>query len=337
MRNEFYIDLGTANTLIYGKGRGFILNEPSVLAFTETFSRGRRVFALGRFAKKMIGKTPPNISVVCPMKEGVIADFESTSAMLALFIQRVREQFFWLRPRLIISLPCRVTKFEKCAVEETGYNLGARHVHLIDEPVAAAIGTGLQVLGNRAQMIVDIGGGTTEVAVISMGGIVTSNAIRIGGYNLDTAIVDHLRNQYHFLVGEQTSEFIKLEIANSSLAQGKTYSCEVGGIDLQTALPRKISLTSHMIQAPVDSYVKQIVAALRSTLSECPPEVSGDIATSGIVLAGGGALLRGLDSRLTEILGIPMRIANDPLLSVAFGGAKVLEDPKLFDFVERPK
>lgn len=335
MRNEFYIDLGTANTLIYGKGRGFVLNEPSVLAFTESFSRRRSVFALGRSAKKMIGKTPPSISIVRPLKEGAISDFESTGEMLTLYIKRIRDQLFWFKPRLIISLPCRVTKFEKQAVEETGYSLGARKVHLIDEPVAAAIGAGLQVLDKRAQMIVDIGGGTTEIAVIAMGGMVVSNAIRIGADKLDSEIIDHLRTRYHFSVGEQTAEFIKLEIANADLAQGENYSCEVGGIDLQSGLPRRISLTSKMIQDPVDRYVKQIIVALRFTLSVCPPEVSGDIATSGIVLAGGGALLSGLNSKLTAALGIAVRTANDPLLSVAFGGAKALEDSKLFDIVER--
>lgn len=331
---DFYIDLGTANTLIYARKRGFLLNEPSILAVKEHASRKGQLFALGRPAKLMLGKNPSNLAVVRPLREGVIADFDSTAKMLHAFIRRIRENTFWFRPRMIISLPCQVSEFEKRAVEQVGYELGASKVHLLDEPVAAAIGANLPVLTNRGHMVVDIGGGTTEIAIISLGGIVASRAVRIGGNHIDEAIIDHVRSKFNFVIGEQTAERIKIQIG-SPLASF-TNALEIGGINLLTGLPGRLKLSSNAITPAVEPVCREILQAIRQTLEQAPPEISADISEDGIVLAGGGALLRGISSYIQSEIGIKVRITQDPLLSVALGGAKALEDSKLFDVLERP-
>lgn len=334
--NDFYIDLGTANTLVYARKRGFILNEPTVLAVRHRSENHSELFALGREAKLMLGKSPENLSVMRPLREGVVADFENTVRMLHAFIKRAKENVFWLRPRLIISLPCQVSRFEKRAVEEIGYELGASTVHLLDEPVAAAIGAGLSVLGKRGQMIVDIGGGTTEIAIIALGGIVTSTAVRAGGDDIDEAIIAHLKTRHHFLIGEQTAERIKMEVADVNPVAPQSKSIEIGGFNLLKRLPTRLLVDTNMILPAVDSVVREIIAAIRKALEECPPEIAGDIAESGLVLAGGGALLGGLRERIAQEIGIPVKISEQPLLSVALGGAKALEDSKLFEVIEKP-
>ena len=329
---DLYIDLGTANTLIYAKGRGFLLNEPSVLAVRR---RGE-LFALGAPAKSMIGREPSVLSVHRPLREGVIADFDNTARMLHAFIKRARKTMTWIKPRMIISLPCRVTNFEKRAVEEVGYELGARKVHLLDEPVAAAIGVGLPVLGNRGQMIVDVGGGTTEIAVISLGGIIAASAVRVGGDNVDTLITNLLKNHYQFVIGEQTAERIKIAVANVDPASGEKRAIEAGGFSLTRGVPKKIRVDTDMIFPAADSVARTIVEAVKKALETCPPEIAGDLAETGLVLTGGGALLAGLRSRIEREVGIPVKVSSEPLLSVALGGAKALEDPRLFEVIERP-
>jgi rod shape-determining protein MreB len=331
---DLYIDLGTANTLIYAKRHGFILNEPSVIALKHKANRNSQVFALGQNAKRMVGKNPDNLSVLRPLREGVIADFESTSKMLRAFLSHVRRSMIWLRPRMVISLPCQVTEFERRAVEEVGYELGAHKVHLLHEPVAAAIGANLPVLQNQGSMVVDIGGGTTEIAVISMGGIVTAQAVRIGGDNIDDAIISNLKANEQFLVGEQTAEKLKMTIGSEISAAD---SIEVGGSDLATFLPRSKIITHAMISPAIDGVVNEIIASIQRALQECPPEIVSDIAVQGIVLAGGGALIRGLKSRIEKEIGVPVVVAKDPLYTVAVGGARALENEKLFEALEHPK
>lgn len=334
---DFYIDLGTANTLIYAKRRGFLLNEPSVLAMKHRQSTAPEMFALGHPAKSMLGKNPDHLSILRPLREGVISDFDNTARMLHAFIKRVKENILWIRPRMIISLPCRVTRFEKQAVEEVGYALGARTVHLLDEPVAAAIGAGLPVLGNRGHMVVDIGGGTTEIAVMALGGIITSHAVRIGGDAIDKAIMDHLRHQFRFIIGEPSAERIKLAVGSATMnSELSNASIEVGGFNLVKGLPSKLRVDSSMIFPAIDGIVSEFTAAIHKALEECPPEIAGDVALNGIVLAGGGALLKGLKERVALETGVPVKVARDPLLAVALGGAKALEDTELFDGIERP-
>lgn len=310
-----------------------MLQEPSVLAVQHR-SSSSKLFALGKAAKQMLGKTPANLSVLRPLREGVIADYDNTARMLQAFINRIKSNMFWFRPRLIISLPCQVSHFEKESVEEIGRSLGAGRVHLLHEPIAAAIGANLPVIESRGCMIVDIGGGTTEIAVISMGGIVTAQAVRIGGNNIDDAIIEWLQTQYRFAIGEQTAERLKIEVAS---ATHKNLSCEVGGMDLTSGCPRKMIITSKMIYPAVNGVVAEIISSIQTALEQCPPEIAGDIATHGIVLAGGGALTHGLADRVSAETGLAVQIADKPLLSVAMGGARVLENRKLFEALEYPE
>lgn len=333
---DFYIDLGTANTLVYAKKHGFILNEPTVLAIRHWSEHRSELFALGQEAKVMLGRNPENLSVMRPLKEGVIADFDSTTRLLHAFVEKAKQTVSWFRPRMIISLPCQVSRFEKRAVEEVGYDLGASTVHLLDEPIAAAIGAGLPVLGKRGQMIVDIGGGTTEIAVIALGGIVTSTAVRVGGDDIDEAIMAHLKSHFQFVIGEQTAERIKIAVANANPRSGEARFVQAGGFSLLQRLPCRLRVDTGMIFSPVDLVVREIISAIRKALEECPPEIAGDIAENGLVLAGGGALLGGLRDRIAFETGIPVRISEQPLLSVAKGGAMALEDANLFDVLERP-
>lgn len=332
---DFYIDLGTENTLIYAKSRGFQLNEPSVMAVKQRYENDSELFALGQPAKALLGKVPSTSAVLRPLREGVISDFDDAAKMLNAFVKRIRQNIFWFKPRLIISLPCKVSEHERRAVQELGKSLGAGKVYLVTEPMAAAIGAGLPVLDHKGQMIVDIGGGTSEVAILSLGGVISANAVRIGGNSLDEDIISHLKNKHSFLIGEQSAEMVKKKIARASVKNlHNVESIDVGGIDLNTLLPRKKLITSDMILEPVENFVNNIIAEIIKTFEDCPPEVAGDIAENGICITGGGALIGGLAPKIAQVIGVPARICNDPLLSVANGGARLLEENSLFDRIQ---
>ncbi|MCB0370398.1 MAG: rod shape-determining protein, partial [Bdellovibrionales bacterium] len=266
-----------------------------------------------------------------PLKHRFISNFESTFILIEFFIRNINDKSLLRKSRLIISLPCQVTQHEKLAIEELGKNLGARYVDLINEPMAAAIGAGFDVLESKGKMIVDIGGGTSEAAIISLGGIVISQAKRIGGTYLDEAIIDHLKFKYQFYIGEQTAEKLKMQVGSALLNPMESKMCEVGGVDLKSGLPKKMTVTSAMIFQPIDLFVREIISVISKAFEECPPEVSGDLVEDGIVLVGGGALLGKLPERLSKEMGVKVRYSANPLLSVSMGGAKVLEDYKLFD------
>lgn len=329
--SDFYIDLGTANTLVYAKGHGFKINEPTILTVKQKDEQYIEHSAFGQKAKIMLGKTPLSMVSLRPLKEGVISNFEYTFKLIEYFIRTVEGRNRLRKSRLIISLPCQVTQHEKLAIEELGKNLGARQVDLISEPIAAAIGAGFNVLDSKGKMIVDLGGGTSEAAIISLGGIVASQAKRIGGVSLDEAIIDHLKFKYQFYIGEQTAERLKMLVGSAMSNPIRPKGCEVGGIDLKSGLPRKLTVTSAMIFQPIDLFVREIVSVVEKTFEECPPEISGDLAECGILLAGGGALLGELPERLVQELGVKVKVSTNPLLSVSIGGAKALEDNGLFD------
>jgi len=330
---DFYIDLGTANTLIYAKRKGFLLNEPSMLTIKQVpTAPPSSPIALGHQAKLMLGKTPPRLTVVRPLRQGVIADFESTTMMLRAFAQRVQRHIAWWRPRLVISLPYKVTHAEREAVREVGHALGARRVHLIDEPMAAALGANLPVMEAVGSMIVDIGAGTTEIAVISCGGIVYANAVRIGGNDMDQEILDYVRHHYHLLIGEQTAERLKIAWGNAC-GEKMDGLVEIGGQDLTSRMPRKISIPAAEIARATERTVQALVEAVHTGLSRLSPELSADLHTRGITLTGGGALLRNFDRRLALTFRLPVKMAKQPLISVAQGGAKVLENDRLLEMV----
>jgi rod shape-determining protein MreB and related proteins len=274
---DLYIDLGTANTLIYAKKHGLILNEASILGLKNQGLGERRMFALGGSAKVMVGKIPERSHLLRPLKEGVIADFSNTTQMLHSFLKQVSQSFYLLRPDMIISLPCQVTRHEREAVKEVGYAIGARKVSLLDEPVAAAIGSGLQVLEPEGQMIVDLGGGTTEAAVITLGGIVVSQAMRVGGEHIDQALMNHLKNNYHYVIGEQTAERIKIAVASALLKDDQNPAIDVGGIDLIKGLPSRKTVTAQMIFPVIDNFVLELVDLIKKTFEQCPPEIAGDM------------------------------------------------------------
>ncbi len=332
-KNDFYIDLGTTNTLIYQRNKGFIFNQPSVVAMRKSALGVVQTVAAGHKAKAMLGKEHDHLMTYRPLREGVIADFDSTAQMLYHFTSEIRKQTSWRKPRFIISLPCQVAHHEKKAVQEIGYNLGAKTVHLLHEPVAAAIGAGLPILENRGSMIVDIGGGTTEIAIISMGGIISSKAVRVGGDKIDTEIISLLESKYRFLVGPQTAEFIKIH-AGSAINSER--SVDVGGLNLINGLPYRMRITSKMIQPAVSNVVDEIIFYIEKALEVCPPEVASDLATDGLVLAGGGALIHGLDTKIYQKTGVQIKIAQNPLMSVAMGGAKALDNDRLFEALETP-
>ncbi len=320
------IDLGTANTLVCVSGKGIVLNEPSVVAVyrgTNTIVGGGQ--AVGLKAKEMLGKAPGNIDVIRPMKNGVIADFEVTEAMLRYFIRKVHGERAWVHPRIVVAIPSGITAVEKRAVINSAERAGARMVELIEEPLAAAMGVGLPIKEPTACMICDIGGGTTEVAVISLGNIVTNRSSRIAGDEFDEAIVNHLRFRYNLLIGEQTAERIKLTIG-SAYPLKKEMSMEVKGRDLVQHLPRKVVITSEEIRAALTEPVMTIVKAVKECLEHTPPELSADLVDNGIVLAGGGSMLRGVDRVLGDHTGLPVRIVKEPLLAVARGTAIYLEN-----------
>ncbi|MDZ4787423.1 MAG: rod shape-determining protein [Blastochloris sp.] len=322
--SDIGIDLGTANTLIYVKDRGIVLREPSVVAVQQGT---KHVLAVGDEAKRMLGRTPGNIVAVRPLKDGVISDFEITEEMLKQFIKKVHKNrsFFVPRPRVVIAVPSGITEVEKRAVRESAYHAGARHVMLIEEPMAAAIGAGLPVQEAAGNMIVDIGGGTTEVAIISLAGIVFSRSIRVAGDELDESIVNYMKRAYNLVIGERTSEDIKIKVGSAYPLEKET-SIEVRGRDLVAGLPKTLTVTSQEIREALLDPISTIVESVRITLERCPPELSADLVERGIVLAGGGALLRGLDRLIAEETGLPVYVAEDPLSAVAEGTGKVLQE-----------
>ena len=320
--NDIGIDLGTANTLVYVKDRGIVLREPSVVAIQQG---SNRVLAVGEEAKRMLGRTPGNIVAIRPMKAGVIADFEVTEAMLRYFIRKAHNRKWVVRPRIIISVPSGITEVEKRAVKDSATHAGAREVYLIEEPMAAAIGVGLPVQEPAGNMIVDMGGGTTEVAIISLAGIVLSRSVRVGGDEMDEAIVQYLKRVYNLMIGERTAEEIKITIG-SAYPLGEEMSTEVKGRDLVAGLPKTLTITSEEIREALQEPVSAIVEAIRITLERCPPDLSSDLVDRGIVLAGGPAQLRGMDKLIAEQTGLPVHVAEDPLSAVAEGTGVVLHE-----------
>ncbi|HUW78364.1 MAG TPA: rod shape-determining protein [Candidatus Nanopelagicaceae bacterium] len=319
---DMAVDLGTANTLVYVRGRGIVLNEPSVVAINQNTGG---ILAVGLEAKRMIGRTPGNIVAIRPLKDGVIADFDTTERMLRYFIQKVHKRRHLAKPRIVVCVPSGITGVEQRAVKDAGYAAGARKVYIIEEPMAAAIGAGLPIHEPTGNMVVDIGGGTTEVAVISLGGIVTAQSIRVGGDELDNAIINWVKKEYSLLLGERTAEEIKMAIGSAFPLPGEP-DAEIRGRDLVSGLPKTILVSSEEIRRAIEEPVNQIVDAVKSTLDKCPPELSGDIMDRGIVLTGGGALLRGLDERLRHETGMPVHITEHPLDAVVMGSGKCVEE-----------
>lgn len=321
--NDIGIDLGTANTLVYVKDQGIVLREPSVVAVRSGTSQ---VLAVGDEAKRMLGRTPGNIVAVRPLKDGVIADFEMTESMLRHFITKVHNRK-WVRPRVVIAVPSGITEVEKRAVKESAAHAGAREVYLIEEPMAAAIGVGLPVQDAAGNMIIDIGGGTTEVALISLSGIVFSRSVRVAGDELDEAIAGYMKRAYNLMIGERTAEEIKIKIGSAYPVEKET-SIEVKGRDLVAGLPKTLTITSQEVREALLEPISTIVESVRVTLERCPPELSADLVDRGLVLAGGGALLRGLDKLLQEETGLPVHVAEDPLSAVAEGTGRALSELK---------
>ena len=320
--NEIAVDLGTANTLIYVRGEGIVLNEPSVVAVEKATGK---IKGIGLEAKRMLGRTPDGILAVRPLKDGVIADFDVTEKMLRYFIQRVHKRRLLAKPRVVVCVPSGITGVERRAVEEAAYHAGARRAYTIEEPMAAAIGCGLPIAEPTGSLVVDIGGGTTEVAVISLGGIVVSRSIRVGGDEMDEAIIEWVKKEYNVLLGERTAEQLKMAIG-SAWPYPDEPKCEVRGRDLVTGLPKTILLSSPEIREAIEEPTQGVVDAVKYTLDKTPPELAADIMERGIVLTGGGALLQGIDHRLANETGMPIVTAHRPLQSVVLGSGKCLED-----------
>ena len=324
--NDLAIDLGTANTLVYVKGQGIVLSEPSVVAVRKSDRDHRtRVLAVGREAKMMLGRTPGNIVAIRPMKDGVIADFEITEAMLRHFIRKVHNRRSLIRPRIIICVPSGITPVEKRAVRESAESAGAREVYLIEEPMAAAIGAGLPITEPICNMVVDIGGGTTEVAVISLAGIVYSKSVRVGGDKMDEAILQYVKRTYNLLIGERTAEIIKTTIGNAYPGP-ESETMDVKGRDLVTGIPKIININSDEVRQAIQEQIDTIVAAVKTALEQTPPELAADIVDRGIYLTGGGALLKNLDILLHQETGLPIKIADDPLSTVVLGSGRALDN-----------
>jgi len=319
---DMAVDLGTANTLIYVRGRGIVLNEPSVVALNANTGQ---IVAVGADAKRMIGRTPGHILAIRPLKDGVIADFDVTERMLRYFIQKVHTRRHLAKPRIVIAVPSGLTGVEQSAVKEAAHQAGARRVYIFEEPLAAAIGAGLPVNEPMGNMVVDIGGGTTEVAVISLGGIVTSESIRVGGDELDQAIITFAKKEHSLMLGERTAEHIKISIGSAFPAADEPQA-EIRGRDLVSGLPKTIVISAEEVRRAIEEPLSAIVDAVKTTLDKCPPELAGDVMDRGIALAGGGALLRGMDDRLREETGLPIHLADSPLESVALGTGKCVED-----------
>ncbi len=332
--NDLAIDLGTANTKVYVKGKGIVSCEPSVVAVQKD-ARGMRVLAVGRDAKEMLGKTPGNIVAIRPMKDGVIADFAVTEAMLRYFINRAHNRRTLVRPRIIICVPFGITEVEKRAVKESAESAGAREVYLIEEPMAAAIGAGLPITEPSGNMVVDIGGGTTEVAVISLSGIVFSRSVKVGGDKMDEAIIHHMKRKYNLLIGERTAERIKCEVG-TAFATDEVLTIEVKGRDLLQGVPKPVTVNSDEIRDAFADPISATIEAIRSALEGTPPELSADIVDKGIVLTGGGSLLMNLDKLIREETGLPVALSDDPISAVVLGAGKALDELDLLKDVTIP-
>ncbi|MEW5909486.1 MAG: rod shape-determining protein [Thermodesulfobacteriota bacterium] len=323
--NDLAIDLGTANTLVYVKGKGIVLREPSVVAVRTDNRSKNRVLAVGQEAKSMLGRTPGNIVAIRPMRDGVIADFEVTEAMLRHFIRKVHNRRTFVRPRIIVAVPSGITQVEKRAVRESAESAGAREVFLIEEPMAAAIGAGLPITEPTCNMVVDIGGGTTEVAVISLAGIVYSRSIRVAGDKMDDAIVQYIKRKYNLLIGETTAELIKTAIGNAYPDPDNLETVEVKGRDLVSGIPKILAIDSEEVRISISEQIDAIVENVKIALEQTPPELAADIVDRGIVLTGGGALLKNFDKLLREECGLPITVTEDPLSTVALGSGMALD------------
>jgi len=327
--NDVAIDLGTANTLVYLRGKGIVLNEPSVVAVDRTTNK---VIAVGKEAKSMLGRTPDEIVAVRPLKDGVIADFEKTEDLLREFIQKALRRRTWVRPRIIICVPSGITEVEKRAVQDSAQHAGAREVLLVPEPIAAAIGVGLPVGKPSGNMIIDIGGGTTEIAVMALNSIVNQQSIRVGGDEMDEAIVQYVKKAYNLLIGEQTAEQIKIKIG-SAFRLEQEEEMEIKGRDLVAGIPKTMKISSVEVREALSEPLQQIVDALMQSLEKTPPELASDIVDRGIVMTGGGSLLRGIDMLLREATNLPITVAEDPLSCVVLGTGKILDDPTQYEKV----
>ncbi|MDJ0874851.1 MAG: rod shape-determining protein [Desulfobacterales bacterium] len=323
--NDLAIDLGTANTLVYVKGKGIVLNEPSVVAVSTDHRSKNRVLAVGLEARNMLGKTPGNIVAIRPMRDGVIADFEVTEAMLRYFIRKVHNRRSFIRPRIIIAVPSGITQVEKRAVRESAESAGAREVFLVEEPMAAAIGANLPITEPTCNMVVDIGGGTTEVAVISLAGIVYSMSVRVAGDKMDQAIIQYIKRKYNLLIGERTAEAIKTTIGNAYPDSQNLETMEVKGRDLASGIPKILTIDSEEVRVAIAEQIDAIIEAVKIALEQTPPELAADIVDRGIVLTGGGALLKNLDKLLREETSLPIIVADDPLTTVALGSGQTLD------------
>jgi len=326
--NDLAIDLGTATTLVFVKGKGIVSYEPSVVAVKKDGRGYGKILAVGKDAKEMLGRTPGSIVAIRPMKDGVIADFETTEAMLRYFITRAHNRKALVKPRIVIGVPSGITEVEKRAVKESAISAGAREVYLIEEPMAAAIGAGLPITEPSGNMIVDIGGGTTEVAIIALAGIVYSESVRVGGDKMDEAIIQHMKRKYNLLIGERTAELIKITLGSAYPTEEVMYM-DVKGRDLVAGVPRTLEINSDEIRDALQEPINAIVTAVRVALERTPPEHAADLVDKGIVLAGGGALLRNLDILLREETGLPVMIADDPISAVALGSGKTLDELSL--------
>ena len=326
--SDLAIDLGTANTLVYVSGRGIVVSAPSVVAVSRDGRGPDKVRAIGKQAKEMLGRTPGNIVATRPMKDGVIADFEVTAAMIAYFIKRVHDRTRLVRPRIVIAVPSGITEVEKRAVRESAMLAGAREVYLIEEPMAAALGAGLPVTEPSGHMIIDIGGGTTEVAVISLSGVVYSNSTRVGGDKMDDAIIQYVKRTHNLLIGERTAELVKIQIG-TAYPTGDPDSMEIKGRDIVAGVPKTLEIKSEEVLDALAEPISAIVESVKAALERTPPELSADIVDKGIVLVGGGSLLRNLDILLRETTGLPVMLAEDPLTAVAMGTGRCLDELRL--------
>ena len=329
--NDMAIDLGTANTIVSVKGKGIIINEPSVVAVQSDRNGKDRILAVGQEAKQMIGKTPFNIHAVRPMQDGVIADFEMTERMIRYFIEKAHSRKSFIRPRIIICIPYGITQVEKKAVEESAMSAGAREVFLVEEPMAAAIGAGIPVSDPDGYVIVDIGGGTTEIGVTSLGGLVLCKSIKVAGDKFDKSIIEHVRQNFNLFIGERTAENIKIEIGTAIKLETEL-KMKVKGRD-NSGLLSTIELGSEGVRIAIKEPLKEIVSAIKSVLENMPPDLASDIVDNGVIITGGGALIRGLDTYLSEIIKLPVRVADEPLLSVAYGTSQVLDEAELLKLI----
>ena len=329
--SDMAIDLGTANTIVSVRGKGIIINEPSVVAVQKDRNGRDRILAVGQEAKQMIGKTPLNIQAVRPMQDGVIADFEMTERMIRYFIEKAHSRKSFIRPRIIICIPYGITQVEKKAVEESAMSAGAREVYLVEEPMAAAIGAGIPVSDPDGYVVVDIGGGTTEIGVTSLGGLVLCKSIKVAGDKFDKSIIEHVRQNFNLFIGERTAENIKIEIGTAVKLETEL-KMKVKGRD-NSGLLSTIELGSEGVRIAIKEPLKEIVSAIKSVLENMPPDLASDIVDNGVIITGGGALIRGLDTYLADIIKLPVRIADEPLLSVAYGTSQVLDQEELLKLI----